>query len=289
MSILDYLTILSEPVSDGAIFDGGDWLTEMPLTNMQVPARYEIAARSATTDPDDTQFDIDLGAVENIRAFVLLGNFTTAATMTLTKFSDGTFTTPLETFTTLPLFPAAPFGTIPFGAPWWYSGLLPWPNPERRAHFQIVFPEDVGGQFWRVEINDEANPAGYIDIGRLFMAGDGVWIPQFNYEPENNQFGIRDNTLKANTLAGGTRVWRRVNPRYFSFSVKNQDEANVFGPSWRLIDWAGFDREVFVIPQPSDTDHLQQRSFFARISQASPLVQAMCKRGHVALELTEII
>lgn len=289
MNILDYLTILSEPVSDSATLSGGDWLEELPLGNMQVPAKYHVVARSTSADPADTWFNINLGGPDNVRAIVVLGNFTTAASMTLTKFADAGFTTPQWTTTTLPLYPAAPFGTIPFGAAWWYAGIRPWPNPERMAHFQIVLPESTGGQFWRIEISDEVNPDGFIDIGRLFMAGDGVWIPQFNYEPENNQFGIRDNSLKSSTLAGGMRIWRRVNPRYFSFSVKHQDDANVFGPSWRLMDWAGYDREVFVIPQPSDTDHLQQRSFFARISQASPLVQAVCQRGHIAFELSEII
>src|SRR5690606_26841232 len=123
----------------------------------------------------------------------------TAATMTLTHFSDATYATALQSFSTLPLFPAAPWGSIPFGAKYWFNGIRPWPNPERQPHFQILLPDSIGSQFWRVEINDEANPAGYIDIGRLFMAGDGVFIPQFNYEPENNQFGIRDNSLKANT------------------------------------------------------------------------------------------
>lgn len=289
MSILDYLTILSEPVSDSASLSGGDWLGALPLTNMQVPAEYHIPARSASTDPADTQFDIDIGGTENIRAVVLRGNFTTAASMTLTLFADDQFSTVLETHETEPLFPVAPWGTIPFGAKYWYDGLRPWPNPDRRAHFQIVLPESVGGQYWRVEIEDEANADGFIDVDRLLMAGDGVWIPQFNYEAENNQFGIRDNTLKSSTLSGGMHVRRRTNPRFFSFSVKHQDDANVFGASWRLMDWAGFDREVFVIPQPSDADHHQQRSFFARISQASPLVQAACQRGHVAFELSEIL
>lgn len=289
MDTLDYLTIISEPVSDNATLSGGDWLPELPLSNMRIPSRYHVVARSASTNPDDTWFNISLGGIENVRAIVVLGNFTTAASMTLTKFADGGFTTPLQTFHTDPLYPPALWGAIPFGSAWWYAGIRPWPNPERRPHFQIVFPDVIGGQFWQIRISDETNPDGHIDIGRLLMAGDGVWIPQFNYESENNQFGIRDNSLRSNTLAGGSRTWRRVNPRFFSFSVRHQDDINVFGPTWRLMDWAGFDREVFVIPQPNDTDHLQQRSFFARISQAGPIVQAACQRGHVAFELSEII
>lgn len=287
MNVLDRLTLLSEPVSDAAALSGGDWLDALPLGNMQVAEEYAVVARSASADPADTQFDVDLLGTEDIRGVVLLGNFTTAATLTLTQYGDAGFTVPVQSFSTQPLYPAAPWGSIPFGAKYWFNGVRPWPNPERTPHFQIVFPEDIGARWWRFEISDPQNPAGHIDIGRLFMAP--AFVPEINYEPESNQFGIRDNSIRANTLNGGTIVGRRVNPRFFSFSVKNLSEAEVFGPAWRLMDMAGFDREVFVIPQPSDADHLQQRSFFARIAQASPLVQAVCQRGHIAFELTEII
>lgn len=289
MADLNTLTILSEPVSDNAILSGGDWLSALPLENMQVPANYHRPARSASAAPADTWFDITVMGGVNVGAIVVLGNFTTAATMTLTHYADSDRTTALQTFTALPLAARAPWGTLPFGAAWWYAGLRPWPNPERRAHFQIVLPQSIGGAYWRIEINDEGNPDGFVDVCRLMMAGDGIWIPEFNYTADDNQFGIRDNSLKSSTLNGGSRIWRRVNPRFFGFSVKYQKDASVFGPSWKLMDWAGFDREVFVIPDPSDSDHLQQRSFFARISQASPIVQASCQRGHVAFELSEII
>jgi hypothetical protein len=287
MNALDRLTLLSEPVSDAALLTGGDWLPAMPLSNMQVAEEYEVIARSASAAPAATRFNVDLLGVENIRGVVLLGNFTTAATLKLTQFGDAGFAVPVQSFTTQPLYPVAPWGSIPFGAKFWFNGVRPWPNPERTPHFQIVFPNDIGARWWRFEIEDPLNPAGYLDIGRLFMAP--AYIPEHNYEPDNNQFGLRDNSIRSNTLNGGQQVGRRTNPRYFSFSVKNLPETEVFGPAWRLMDMAGFDREIFVIPQPSDVDHLQQRSFFARIAQAPPLVQAQCLRGHIAFELTEII
>jgi hypothetical protein len=283
----DKLTLLSNPVCDGAQLSGGGWFEAMPLTNMLIAEKYGLVARSVTTDPADTWFDLDLGGVEAIRAIVLLGNFSTAATLTVTQFGDAGFTVPVQTFTAGGLYPVASWGSIPFGAKFWFNGLRPWPNPERPVHFQIVFPQDIGGRWWRFEIDDPINPAGHIDIGRLFMSA--AYVPEINYEPDNNQFGIRDNGLRSRALSGGEQVFRRINPRFFGFSVKNLPDAEVFGSVWHFMDLAGFDREVFVIPQPSDTDHLQQRSFFARISEASPLVQAACQRGHIAFELTEII
>lgn len=280
------LAILHRCVSDQAVLSGGGW--NGTLDNLKLSSRYYQGARSASTTPSDTTIDIDLGGTENIRGIVVgPGNFTTAATVTLTKFGDPDFAVPVESWTLDGLKPKVPWGSIPFGAKFWFTGITPWPNPERRTNLIFLFDRDIGGQFWRVEIDDRLNPDGFIEFGRLFMAG--AWIPEFNYQPENNAFGIRDNSLKSNTLSGSTLVRRRVNPRFFSFSVNYLDQDAVFGEFFGMLDVAGFDQEVFVIPEAADQGHIQQRSFFARISQANQIVQAQCRYGHVALELTEII
>lgn len=286
MNTSEKLTILHGCVSDQAILSGGNW--NGTLDNLKLAGRYYHGARSASPDPSDTTFDINLGGTDNVRGIVLgPGNFTTAATATLTRFGDAGYTVPVETWTLDALKPRVPWGAIPFGAKFWFSGITPWPNPERRTNLIFSIDRDIGGQFWRVEIDDRLNPDGFIEFGRLFVAG--AWIPEFNYQPEDNAFGIRDNSLKSSTLSGSTLVRRRINPRFFSFSINYLDQDAVFGEFFDMLDVAGFDQEVFVIPEAADQGHIQQRSFFARISQANQIAQALCRRGHIALELTEII
>jgi hypothetical protein len=285
----DYrITLLANCISDDATLSGGNWRAALPLTNMQVPKKYFRGARSVSADPDDTTFDVVLGGVENIRGIVVgPGNFTTAASLDLEIHGDAGFSGAIATYSLSSLHPIAPWGTLPFGAKYWFNGVTPWSNPERRACFIMVLDQNIGAMYLRFKINDPLNPDGYVQIGRLFIST--AWIPEINYEPDNNAFGINDMTLRSNTLSGGIIDWRRINPRFFQFSIKYLDIAAVFGDFFGMVDRVGFDGEVFVIQNPSDSDFLQQRSFFARITDQSPIAQANVDRGNIGLKLTEII
>lgn len=282
------LTVLHQCQSDGAALSGGDWEAGLPLSNLQVPKEYYRVARSVSADPADTVIDIDMGSIKSMQGLVLgPGNFTRAASATLTKYADAGFTTPVLSHELPRAGGRVPWGTLPFTAPYWYTGLPPaWDNPERRASLIFIFDRPAAGRYWRLEINDAANPDGYVQAGRLFTAG--AWIPRFNYVPDQNAFGIRDNTQRGQMLSGATRDRRRYNPRFFSFKVDYLPEADVFGPAYQLLDVAGFDRELFIVPQPDDTEHLQQRSYFARIEQADAIAQAQAGYGHFGFQALEL-
>lgn len=288
MNSEDRITLLVNCVSDDATLSGGSWQEALPLSNLQIPKKYYRAARSTDADPDSTTFDVVLGGVENARGVVLgPGNITSSASLVLEIHGDETFSEVVDTYTINSLTPGAPWGTIPFGAKYWFNGVTPWSNPERKACFIIVFDADIGARFFRFKINDPLNPDGYVEFGRLFIST--TWIPSMNYEPDSNAFGTTDQTLRATTLAGSQTDWRRINPRFFQFTRKYLEIAEVFGAYFDMMDRVGFDREVFVIQNPSDSAFLQQRSFFARITEADPIVQAQVERGHIGLKLTEII
>src|SRR5690606_12704699 len=140
---------------------------------------------------------------------------------------------------TLEMSTQAPWGTLPWGAPNWWTGIEPWPNyPERKPCLFGVSESTLTGRYWRCEINDPDNPDGYVEAGRLFMSS--IWRPEFNYAADNNGFGIEDNARHVQMLSGARRSKRRLNPRFFSFTIEQAANDAVFGPYWKMIDLLGY-------------------------------------------------
>jgi hypothetical protein len=149
-----------------------------------------------------------------------------------------------------------------------------------------IFDDLVPAQYWSVEIDDQDNPDGFLDLGCLFMPLG--WQPSMNYE-FGATFGLKNNTLVSSTLSGGKKFKRRVNPRVLHVSLPILPESEGFGQAYRFMQRVGFDRPVFVIPDPDDAATVHARSFFGTVSQMDPLTQAVVGRVGAAYEIEEII
>ncbi|MDF2797507.1 MAG: hypothetical protein K0R85_251 [Devosia sp.] len=172
----------------------------------------------------------------------------------------------------------AAFGSLPWGSPFLWSGFQPPDDPDRGSFIVHVLPAPVAQIFWTVEIDDRGNPDGFIEASRLLMCRSVQ--PSINYQLGQNGLSFEDNALRARTLAGGEQIWRRVNPRVFQFGFDYLPEPEAFQSGsgandfYDLMRHAGFDREVFVIPDPNaDGLELQRRSFLGTFSQMNPLSQ----------------
>jgi len=85
---------------------------------------------------------------------------------------------------------------------------------------------------------------------------------------------IEDRTLRGTTLSGAEEFWRRINPRVMNFAFDYLSETEAYGDLYAFQRHVGFDREVFVIPDPDAFgDALHRRSFPGTIEQMSPLAQ----------------
>lgn len=149
-----------------------------------------------------------------------------------------------------------------------------------------VFDDLVPARYWTVEIDDQLNPDGYLDLGRLFMPLG--WQPSLNYE-YGATFGIKNNSLVSSTLSGGKKIWRRVNPRVLRVSLPLLPEAEGFCQAYRFMQRAGFDQTVFVIPDPDDVTTIHARSFFGTIAEMDLLTQAVYGRVGAGFQIEEII
>lgn len=244
---------------------GGNYQAGLPLANLITDDLKKIA-RTTNVTLASTQFRMTYAAAHSTRA-VVVGPANLSATF---KYRIRTYT-------------SAAFSTVVVDTGWIQPPAAPATTDRCIVH---VFQDVVSSRWWSVEIDDQANPAGYLDIGCLFMPLG--YQPSINYE-FGATFGLRNNSLTSSTLNGGKKIWRRVNPRVFRVALPPLPETEGFGAALTFLQTVGFDGRVFVISDPDDTATLPIRSFFGTISEMDPLTQALFGRVGVGFQIEEII
>lgn len=259
------IIILYEDGQPAPTLSGGNFQPALPLANLLDEDLKKIA-RTTNATLASTQFRMTYAAAHSTRAVVVgPANLSTAFKYRIRTWTSAAFTTTvLDTGWIQP--PAAP--------------------ATADRCIVHVFSDVVSSRWWSVEIDDQANPAGYLDIGCLFMPLG--YQPSINYE-FGATFGLRNNSLTSSTLNGGKKIWRRVNPRVLRVSLPLLPHSEGFGAAWTFLQTVGFDGRVFVIPDPDDTATLPIRSFFGTIAEMDPLTQAVVGRVGTGFQIEEII
>lgn len=277
---MERIIILYDFLSDSATLSGGDW--QLPLSNMQNEKLYKVA-RSASTDLADTQFNVSLTTLNLTKSVVLDNtNVSPTAKYRVTAYqNDGV--TVMYTSGWLDVVEPFPFGTVEYGAPYLYDGF----TGERGNAIIHVLDEPVLASKWKIEIDDLTNGAGVVDIGRLVI---GKFVqPSVNYQ-YGSGLSFSDNSVSAKTLSGGTVHWRRKNPRIFRFAFDYIKDAVAFLQMYDLNRAAGFDDQVYVIPDPELRDtRLYHRSFLGVFRAQDAITQAVYGHSSAGYEIEEVI
>jgi hypothetical protein len=255
------------PTSDAATLSGGSWTTGLPLANLQTE-KLEETARSTNALAASTQFQVAYATAQAVDAVIVgPGNFTAAMTYRVRGSTTTTFTTPAYDSGTLSLGVAA--ADI---------------DPDRGPNIVLLLPSTQTLRYWLVEIFDTANPAGYVEIGRLFMPL--LYRPSMNFD-----FGDRlqfvDLSFRTQTGRGKEVTRRRVARRTYTCSFPQLPQDEAYGPGYRFMRTVGFDKQVFFIPDPDDVAHMQARAFFGRVSEMDAIGQAQLATGSFGLTISE--
>lgn len=283
------IMLLYDPKSDGAEFAWGAWTAELPLENLASRRLHEVS-RSVDAAPDSTRFTVALPAAETLRA-VVLGpmNVSMAYRCRVRAYTDPWFEPPVYDGDWYAPFDGAGGGALglEWEDPYFWLGNKPYEDAERGVWLVHILPEAVTAQWWSIEIEDPDNVDGFIEAGRLFLARS--YIPSLNYSYSGNGLRFRNNSRAVALLSGGKQVRRRVNPRQFAFAFDYLPEAEGFSDLYRLMRLVGFDRECFVIPDPEDTAHMQERAFLGRMEEMDAISQAVLGCVGTTMQIEEII
>ncbi|MGZ8888060.1 MAG: phage head spike fiber domain-containing protein [Halobacteriota archaeon] len=141
-------------------------------------------------------------------------------------------------------------------------------------------------QRWRVDIDDTANNAGYIQIGRMFIGP--AWKPERDIEVGVN-VGWETNTSVQKAL-NGSKYYQRRNPyrvTKFSFNALTEDEA--MGQAFEIDRRTGIDGEVMWIENDQDTIHALRRRFLGTLRELSPIEFPYAGIGRKGYVIEEVV
>ena len=238
---------------DAAVLSSGSWSASLPLANLQSTIIGKVA-RSSSPLNSATKFDMDLGAARAIRIVGLAGhNLSLAANYRIRGATD------------------AGFASVVSDSGW----LAAWPSgfdPEAVAEFSWTLSYSlsvsVSARYWRIEIDDTTNSAGYVEIGRAFI-GD-AWQPTTNMSV-GASIGWEETTAIQTALSGAEYFSHVPVFRVARFSTTNMPEAQALGMASEIQRISGVSGEVFFMWDPDDTAYAPQLGFLGRLRTLSAI------------------
>jgi hypothetical protein len=276
--------------ADESTLSGGTWLASLPRANLQNRLVQKVARSSGLTLAA-TQFDFDLNSVTKPIGVVALvvHNLSVTAKVRISGNSSASFASPIYQSAWVDVWPAGmvPLSLLEWEADNFWLGTL---SESARAGYQSPFlhvlPSPQTLRYWRVEIDDTANPDGYVQIGRLFASA--TWRPAINYSI-GAELGYTDPTPIETSLSGAEYFDVRGRAREFNFSLDGLTESEAYDYVLQLQRIAGVSGEILIAPDLDDATRIPARSYVGRLVDLSPIVNSNVGRFRVTMKLRELI
>lgn len=238
---------------------GGAWNALYPLSNLTTnldQPQLKRVARSADAAPASTVIRGSAASDQLVGAILAGGNNMTAnAHVRVRLFSDAAWSVPVYDS-----------GSIPRPGVWWTGT-----NYVCRS--------------FEVSTDDQANPAGYIELGYLEIATQVQ--PKYNFQ-YGADLGYRARTERTEALGGAIYFDRRDKPRTFAgtFTATEPEALNLF---FRMQDVHDIDVPFIWLPQPNDPSRWRQTAFLARFTDLNAIRYASYGLNEVAINLEEVL
>lgn len=232
----------------------GTWSSSLPLTNLQNRFLSKVARSTAATTAS-TKLDCDLGVARAIGVVaVVKHNFSTAAQWRVRGASDSGFTSIVYDS-----------GTIAA----WPSGITAEDVASMAMSCWVCPSSAQTARYWRVEITDTANAAGYVQFGRLVIAG--------GYEPSyrphvSSVVGFDDSSSRAVTDGGKTALYDvRAIRRSAKVGFDTLPEAEAFASAWLMQRQLSTSGQLFFIWDADETVYPHEHAFLGVLQTLTPL------------------
>lgn len=275
---------------DSAEMSGGAWVESLPLANLQDRA-FSRVARTIDLDPSSTWFLISFDRQRTIRAFALIAHNITVGGRYRIRASDFPDMSVAKFDQTVDAWPAA-------GGDWnindlewesdnyWLGSYSQEETEGQTPVAPLVLPAAIQARYWRIDIIDPSNPAGFIDIGRIFI-GDVFVNPKINYN-YGASLSYEDATGVQTALSGAEFFDPREPIRVARFQLAMLDDYEAFTQALELTRRAGTWREVLLILNPADTQFGTITCFVGRLRQLNPLEQTAFRLNSMSFEVKEL-
>ena len=127
------------------------------------------------------------------------------------------------------------------------------------AAVAIVPSTATDARYWRVNIRDTANAAGYVDVARLIIAGG--YQPTFNFSV-GATVTTESETTRTVTDGGAAIYDTRPLRRVARFAVDNLEANEAWLSAWRVMKRLGASNQCFLVLDPdADADTMAETAF----------------------------
>lgn len=275
-------------IFDTATLSNGSFQPTLPITNLQTRVLGQLA-RTTDLELSSTVIDIALPKAKSARIVALCNhNISLYAKYRLRASADPGFSTSLFDSGWVAVWPIIyPYGSLPWEDARWWSGKDSLDSlAGQYATLTIILPKAVVARYWRLEIDDSGNKAGYIQAGRVFIGP--AWQPSVN-----PSFGMGtgwETKTDVQTALGGAEYFgRRVPYRVTKFTIDYLTETEGLTQAFDIDRMAGIDQEVFWVHDPNDTVHAQRRQYLGRFQALNPLQYPVFNMTTKAYEIKELL
>lgn len=142
-------------------------------------------------------------------------------------------------------------------------------------------------RYWRCDITDAANSAGYVQIGRLMVA-DTAFQPTYNAS-YGASIGWADRAVVSEADSGAEYFYERPKYRVFKAAMDWLTEAEGIAKVLEMQRTLGTTGEVYAMFDPDETTYLPNRSFLARMRTLGALETPLYGVWRTGFELKELL
>ncbi len=276
--------------TDRAVFTsgGGNWLSDYPVSNLGLLPLSRVA-RSADAFAASTRFLLTLDRNRPVRLLALVGHNLSLTARYRARFFSDTGATALAYDTGwADVWP--PLYTLD-SVEWEDDNFWSWTyTADQIAGYRwtlpLWLPQSYGVAAVRVEIDDQNNPDGYVQIGLCEIA-QGLQA-QRNHA-FGAQYGYRSRTVVSEALGGGRYFDRRDAPRVWRGELAAAPAGEADNRWFELFRQADLDTPFLWLPDPADLANAVRHVFLARNAEIGLINQAFIGRRAVPLSFEEVL
>lgn len=264
------LLLLQPGLSDAALLTGSESAPAFPVTGLQ---RKQLYARWRPHSL--TPFiEIDLRAACDVRSIALLS--VAAVEVPDASADDGwRMEGPASASATWRIRAAATPGDLT-AAPGYDSGPMTFRQAGADDRMPVVagFHWAADGQaprqfrYWRIDVDDQSNPAGYVDFGRLYLSNE---LPFETNASWGVNIGYEDASQVRRGVTGGAHVLHRPPVPFMDMTVGFGSEAEMLGFALRLDRLRGVSRDILAILDHESPHYAAQRTVYGLMEQLAPV------------------
>lgn len=274
--------------ADESALSNGNWTAALPLANLQNRIISRVA-RTIDASNASTRFDLALAKPRLIRVFAMVNhNLSGLAQYRIRAYSDAAYTNLVADTGVTDVWPVVyPSGILEWEADNFWDGRY---LDEDKVGYNLtliaLLPTAAFAQYYRFEFFDASNPAGYVQIGRVFLASE--WQPVVNMDM-GASLTYESKTVVDEAIGGAEYFDRRTPFRVARFTLSWMSEDEGYTRAFDLQRQIGMDGEVLYMYDANDTVHKLRRSFVGRLRTLGPLEAPEAIFTKSAFEIKELL